>query len=151
VALIAVIMYSRWGYYLRAIRDDAIAARSMGVKIVRYKVLAFIVASSLAGMAGAFYGHTIGLISPVMGDFNEMAMIIIFVVIGGMRTQSGPVIGAITVRIVMELLREQSEIRILILSALVIIIMRFFNGGLMELWRRVARLVRRDKPEPASA
>jgi branched-chain amino acid transport system permease protein len=151
VALIAVIMYSRWGYYLRAIRDDAIAARSMGVKIVRYKVLAFIIASSLAGMAGAFYGHTIGLISPVMGDFNEMAMIIIFVVIGGMRTQSGPVIGAITVRVVMELLREQSEIRIIILSALVIIIMRFFNGGLMELWRRIARLMRRDKPDPVSA
>ncbi len=151
VGLIAVIMYSRWGYYLRAIRDDALAARCMGVNIVRYKVLAFMVASGLAGMAGAFYGHSIGLISPVMGDFNEMAMIIIFVVIGGMRTQSGPVIGAITVRIVMELLREQSEIRIIILSALVILIMRFFNGGLMEFWRRIAKVLRRERPESVSA
>ena len=145
VLLIAVLMRSRIGYYLRSIRDDAIAARSMGVNIVRYKVLAFILASGIAGMAGAFYGHSIGLISPVLGDFNEMAMIIIFVVIGGMRTQTGPVVGAITVRITMELLREQSEIRIIILSALVIIIMRFFNGGLMELVRRGRKWFGREK------
>jgi branched-chain amino acid transport system permease protein len=144
VILIALLMRSRIGYYLRSIRDDAIAARSMGVNIVRYKVLAFIVASGIAGMAGAFYGHSIGLISPVLGDFNEMAMIIIFVVIGGMRTQAGPVVGAITVRITMELLREQSEIRIIILSALVIIIMRFFNGGLMEFVRRVRKWFDRE-------
>jgi branched-chain amino acid transport system permease protein len=150
VALIAVLMRSRIGYYLRSIRDDAIAARSMGVNIVRYKVLAFIVASAIAGMAGAFYGHSIGLISPVLGDFNEMAMIIIFVVIGGMRTQTGPIVGAIAVRITMELLREQSEIRIIILSALVIIIMRFFNGGLMELVRRIRKWLGREK-EPVSA
>jgi branched-chain amino acid transport system permease protein len=150
VALIAVLMRSRIGYYLRAIRDDAIAARSMGVNIVRYKVLAFILASGIAGMAGAFYGHSIGLISPVLGDFNEMAMIIIFVVIGGMRTQCGPIIGAIVIRITMELLREQSEIRIIILSALVILIMRFFNGGLMEFVRRVQKWLGREK-DPVSA
>ena len=145
VAIIAVLMRSRIGYYLRSIRDDAIAARSMGVNIVRYKVLAFIVASGIAGMAGAFYGHSIGLISPVLGDFYEMAMIIIFVVIGGMRTQTGPIVGAITVRLTMELLREHSEIRIIILSALVIIIMRFFNGGLMEFARRVRKWFDREK------
>jgi branched-chain amino acid transport system permease protein len=150
IALIAVLMRSRIGYYLRAIRDDAIAARSMGVNIVRYKIFAFIMASVLAGMAGAFFGHTIGLISPVMGDFNEMAMIIIFVVIGGMRTQPGPVVGAIAVRITMELLRGHSEIRIILLSALVIIIMRFFNGGLMDLVRRVRKMIGREQ-EPVSA
>jgi branched-chain amino acid transport system permease protein len=150
IALIAVLMRSRIGYYLRAIRDDAIAAQSMGVNIVRYKVFAFIMASVLAGMAGAFFGHTIGLISPVMGDFNEMAMIIIFVVIGGMRTQPGPVVGAIAVRITMELLRGHSEIRIILLSALVIIIMRFFNGGLMDLVRRVRKMIGREQ-EPVSA
>ncbi len=150
IALIAVLMRSRIGYYLRAIRDDAIAARSMGVNIVRYKIFAFIMASVLAGMAGAFYGHSIGLISPVMGDFNEMAMIIIFVVIGGMRTQPGPVVGAIAVRITMELLRGYSEIRIILLSALVIIIMRFFNGGLMDLVSRVRKMIGREH-EPVSA
>ena len=67
-----------------------------------------------------------------------------------MRTQTGPIVGAITVRITMELLREQSEIRIIILSALVIIIMRFFNGGLMELVRRGRKWFGSEK-EPVSA
>ena len=151
IVLIAVIMRSKIGYYLRSIRDDPIAARSMGVDIVRNKIFVFMVASGLAGMAGVFYGHSIGLISPIMGDFNEMAMIIIFVVIGGMRTQAGPIVGAISVRYLMELLREQSEFRIVILAAIVILIMRFFNGGLMELFRRVKKWIRRDREGPVSA
>lgn len=133
--LLAVIMRSRIGFYLRAIRDDTIAARSMGVDIIRYKILAFVIASGLAGMGGAFYGHSIGLISPIMGDFQEMAMIIICVVIGGLRTQSGPFVGAIMVRYLSEVLREYSEIRLVLLTLVVILTMRFFNGGLMQLWR----------------
>lgn len=136
IILIAAIMRSRIGFYLAAIRNDEVAARAMGVNTVRWKVFVFMVASGLAGVAGAFYGHFIGLISPMLGEFNEMAMIIIFVVIGGMRTQAGPVVGAISIRYLMEVLREWSEIRILILSAIVIVIMRFFNGGLMELFKR---------------
>jgi branched-chain amino acid transport system permease protein len=151
ILLIAATMHSRIGYYLRAIRGDDIAARSMGVNIVRYKIFAFMVASGLAGMAGVFYGHSIGLISPMMGDFNEMAMIIIFVVIGGMRTLSGPVMGAITVRVSMELLRKYSEIRIVILSALVIIIMRFFSGGLAESIERMKALFKSEKSESRTA
>jgi branched-chain amino acid transport system permease protein len=151
ILLIALVMRSRVGFYLRSIRDDSIAARSMGVNIVRYKIVAFMLASGIAGMAGAFYGHSIGLISPIMGDFNEMAMIIIFVVIGGMRTQAGPIVGALSVRYLMELLREHAEIRIVILSAIVILVMRFYNGGLMELWRRSVKRLRRDSGEPVSA
>ena len=152
IILIAAIMRSRIGYYFRAIRNDEIAARAMGVNTVRWKVFAFMVASGLAGLAGAFYGHSIGLISPVVGEFNEMAMIIIFVVIGGMRTQPGPVLGAISIRYLMDLLREWSEIRIIILSAIVIIIMRFFNGGLMELFKRAKQWVQQKgikEPVPA--
>ena len=145
IALIAFIMRSRIGYYLRAIRDDAIAAQAMGVDIVRYKVFAFMVSSGLAGMAGAFYGHSIGLISPIMGDFNEMAMIIIFVVIGGMRTQAGPIIGAISIRYLMEVLREYAEIRIVLLSAIVIVIVRFFNGGIMEFFKQARKWIRRKE------
>jgi len=143
IIVIAAIMRSRIGYYLRAIRNDEIAARAMGVNTVRWKIFIFTAASSLAGGAGAFYGHSIGLVSPVLGEFNEMAMIIIFVVIGGLRTQTGPIVGAISIRYLMELLREWSEIRIVILSAIVIIIMRFFNGGLMELLKRANQLVQR--------
>jgi len=152
IVLIAVIMRSRIGYYLRAIRNDDIAARALGVNTVRWKVFAFMLASSIAGFAGAFYGHSIGLISPILGEFNEMAMIIVFVVIGGMRTQAGPVLGAISIRYLMELLREWSEFRIILLAAIVIIIMRFFNGGLMELSKRANQWVQQKRSrEPISA
>jgi branched-chain amino acid transport system permease protein len=152
ILLIAIVMHSRIGYYLRSIRNDEIAARAMGVNTIRWKVFAFVFASTLAGVAGTFYGHSIGLISPVLGEFNEVAMIIIFVVIGGMRTQAGPVIGAISVRYLMEFLREWSEIRILLLAAVVIVIMRFFNGGLVEFLRRLGRwFQRRGGKETASA
>lgn len=151
IVFISLVMKSRIGFYLRAIRDDSIAARSMGVNIVRYKIIAFMLASGLAGMAGAFYGHSIGLISPIMGDFNEMAMIVIFVVIGGMRTQAGPVVGALSIRYLMELLREQAEIRIVILAAIVILVMRFYNRGLMEFWRRLVKRFGRKNDGPVSA
>ena len=143
VVFVAAIMRSRIGYYLEAIRNDEVAAKAMGVNTVRWKVFAFMVASGFAGAAGAFYGHSVGLISPILGEFNEMAMIIIFVVIGGMRTQAGPVVGALSIRYLMEVLREWSEIRMVILSAVVMVLMRFFNGGLMEFLRRARRWGRR--------
>ena len=149
IILIAAIMRSRIGFYLRAIRNDEIVARAMGVNTVRWKIFAFMLPSGLAGVTGAFYGHYIGLISPVLGEFNEMAMILIFVVIGGMRTQAGPIAGAISVRLLMEFLREWAEIRIVILSAIVILVMRFFNGGLMEFLRRARGWV--QKKEAVSA
>jgi len=151
IILIVGIMRSRIGYYFRAIRNDEIAARAMGVNTVRWKVFAFMVASGLAGVAGAFYGHSVGLISPILGEFNEMAMVIIFVVIGGLRTQAGPVLGAISIRYLMELLREWSEIRIIILTAIVIIIMRFFNGGLMEFFKRVSQWVQQKEARDSAS
>jgi len=141
IILIIIIMRSKIGFYFKSIRDDAIAARSMGVNIIKYKVLVVVIASSLAGMAGAFYGHSVGLISPTMGEFNEMAMIIIFVVIGGMRSLSGPIIGALTVRILMEVLRQYSEIRIVLLSAIVIILMRFYSGGINEIISKLKKRI----------
>ncbi|MBN1836495.1 MAG: branched-chain amino acid ABC transporter permease [Spirochaetales bacterium] len=151
VLVISVIMRSKMGYYFRAIRDDVIAARSMGVDITRYKIIVVMIASTLAGMAGIFYGHSIGLISPTIGEFNEMAMIIIFVVIGGMRSLGGPVVGAVGVRVLMELLREYSEVRIVILSAVVILLMRFSRGGLKEILPEIRRLFAIRKEASVSA
>jgi branched-chain amino acid transport system permease protein len=133
--LLGIIMRSRIGYYFSAIRNDEVSTRCMGVNIVRYKIFAFVISSTLAGLAGAFYGHSIGLVTPVLGEFNEMAMIVVCVVIGGMRTEAGPVVGAISIRLLMDIFRQYSEIRIVLLSAVVIVLMRFLNGGLMDLIR----------------
>ena len=154
IILIAWIMQSKIGVYFRSMREDPIAARSLGIDITKYKVLAFIISSGLAGMAGIFYSHTIGYVSPLMGDFNEMAMIILFVVIGGMRSIKGPIIGAVTVRILMELLREYGELRIIILSAIIIILMRFYPGGIVEIIKTIKKTKKwtmNDQSKPISA
>ena len=152
IIVIALIMHSRIGYYLRAIRNDEVAAQTMGVNIVRWKVFAFMAASVFASIAGTLYGHFTGLISPVSGEFYEMALIIIFVVIGGMRSQAGPVVGAVSVRFLAEILKKWPEVRMVILAAVVILIMRFFNGGIMEFVRRVVQRAKRgERREPVSA
>ena len=152
IIVIAIIMRSRIGYYLRAIRNDEVAAQAMGVNIVRWKVFAFMVASVFASMAGTLYGHFTGLISPVSGEFYEMALIIIFVVIGGMRSQAGPVVGAVSVRFLAEILKKWPEVRMVILASMVILIMRFFNGGFMEFLRKGFQRIRQRKGKgPVSA
>ena len=65
--------------------------------------------SFFAGIAGGFYAHYIGLLSPVSVDFNEMAILIIMVITGGLRTFAGPVIGAIFIEILSELLRSMGK------------------------------------------
>jgi branched-chain amino acid transport system permease protein len=145
IIVIAIIMRSRIGYYLRTIRNDEVAAQAMGVNTVRWKVFAFMAASVFASIAGTLYGHFIGLISPVSGEFYEMALIIIFVVIGGMRSQAGPVVGAISVRFLAEVLKKWPEVRMVILTSVVILIMRFFNGGAMEFLRQGYQRIRQRK------
>ncbi|HSB07169.1 MAG TPA: branched-chain amino acid ABC transporter permease [Thermodesulfobacteriota bacterium] len=145
IIVIAIIMRSRIGYYLRAIRNDEVAAQAMGVNLVRWKVFVFMVASVFASVAGTLYGHFTGLISPVSGDFYEMALIIIFVVIGGMRSQAGPVVGALSIRYLAEILKKWPEVRMILLSLAVIVIMRLFNGGLMEFLRRGSQWIQRKE------
>jgi len=151
IIVIVFIMRSRIGYYLRTIRNDEVAAQAMGVNTVRWKVFAFMVASFFASIAGTLYGHFTGLISPVTGDFYEMALIIIFVVIGGMRSQAGPVVGTLSVRFLAEVLKKWPELRMVILATAVILIMRFFNGGLMEFIRQgYQRIQKWKKGQPVS-
>ena len=150
IIVIAIIMRSRIGYYLRAIRNDEVAAEAMGVNTVRWKVFVFMAASVFASIAGTLYGHFTGLISPVSGDFYEMALIIIFVVIGGMRSQAGPVVGAIAIRYLAEILKGWPEVRMIFLSLAVIVIMRLFNGGLMEFLRRGSQWIQRKGKPPLS-
>ena len=141
------------GYRLRAIRDDEGAARAAGVNTVRWKRFAFAVASSAAGAVGALYGHYIGLLSPVAMKFDEMALIIIMVILGGQRTIVGPVVGAVTVEVVSEALRAYGQIRMVLFALVVLAVMRLYPPGLVGLARAaVARLpFRRRGPVGAGA
>ena len=146
------IVHSRIGYYMRSIRDDEEAALSMGVDTVKWKRFVFVTSSFFAGVAGAFHAHYIGLLSPVAVDFNEMAILIIMVITGGLRTFPGPIIGAIFIELLSEVLREYGEIRMVLFALMVIILMRVNRDGIVGIVKRLLPAIRsfagRTTPSP---
>jgi branched-chain amino acid transport system permease protein len=129
------------GYFMRAIKDDELRAKSLGIDTTKVKIAVFSISSALAGLAGGFYGHFIVLLSPQMVDFSEMAKIVVMVVIGGFGTFLGPVIGAAPVQIVMTYLQKYGEWNLAVFALIVIVLMRFSMEGLASLftplWRRL--------------
>ncbi len=129
------------GYFMRAIKDDELRAKSLGIDTTKVKIAIFSISSAIAGLAGGFYGHYTVLLSPQMIDFSEMAKIVIMVVIGGFGTFLGPVIGAAPVQVVMTYLQSYGEWNLAVFALIVIVLMRFSMEGVAAvftpLWRRL--------------
>ena len=143
LALLAVIqiglfllLRSRVGLYLQAIRDDEVAAASRGVKIVLWKTFAFALSAAISGLAGAFYAHFATLVSPELGLISQTGLIVSMVVIGGMGTLVGPIGGAFLVYVMSEFLRDFGGYQLIVFALLVIVFARFFRQGLWGLMRR---------------
>jgi branched-chain amino acid transport system permease protein len=114
-----------------SIREDEQAAGSMGVDVVRFKVLAFVLGSAIAGLAGGFYAHFLTFIMPQNFGFGQSIVILCMVVFGGIGTRWGPIVGAIFLGVLPEISRPIMEYRILIYGVLLLAMMRFQPGGLL--------------------
>jgi branched-chain amino acid transport system permease protein len=114
-----------------SIREDEEAAGAMGVDIVRFKVLAFILGSAIAGLAGGFYAHFLTFIMPQNFGFGQSIVILSMVVFGGIGSRWGPIVGAVILGILPEVSRPIMEYRILIYGILLLGMMRFQPGGLL--------------------
>jgi branched-chain amino acid transport system permease protein len=123
-------VHSRVGVYMRAIRDDEEAAAVMGVDTFKWKRAVFAVSAVFAAVAGGVQAHYVGLLSPTPMKFNEMAMIVIMVIAGGLRTFWGPVLGAVFTELLFEWLRAWGEVRMVLFALLVIAVARLYPGGL---------------------
>ncbi len=143
--LSAAVLRSKVGLRIRAIRDDEEAAAVRGIDVVRWKKFIFTLTAAIAGLAGAVYGHYIGLLAPSQVRFTEMAFIIIAVVLGGFRSFWGPVVGAVVAEGLAEALRLSGEARLVLFALLVIVLMRVYPAGLVGL---AAALGRRLRPGP---
>jgi branched-chain amino acid transport system permease protein len=132
VAVLAAwqLVHSRIGVYMRAIRDDEEAAAVMGVDTFKWKRLVFAISAMFAATAGGFQGHYVGLLSPTPMKFNEMAMIVIMVIVGGLRTFPGPILGAVFIELLFEWLRAWGEVRMVVFALLVIVVARGYPAGL---------------------
>jgi branched-chain amino acid transport system permease protein len=125
------------GTFMRAIRDDELRAESLGVDTTRVKVLVFTVTSAIAGLAGAFYAHYVAVLSPQMADFNEMAKLVIMVVVGGLGSFAGPIIAAAPLQWLTTWLQKWGEWDMVVYAFVVIVLMRSYPGGLAALFRHL--------------
>lgn len=135
--VLMLVLRSRIGLYLRAIRDDELGAMARGVDVVRYKTLAFTISSAGTGLAGALFVHFLQLASPEVGLIFQTGLVICMTVIGGMGTATGPLIGAFLVEYASEALREVGVRHLLVFALVVILLGRFFREGLMGLVQRL--------------
>jgi branched-chain amino acid transport system permease protein len=122
---------SRVGLFLRAIREDEEAAAARGVDVVRYKVLAFVITSMLAGLAGTIFAHYVTVLSPNILVLPQMGLVIAMAIIGGVENLLAAAVGGMIIQISLELLREFEAWRLVIFGALLIVTLRFARNGLL--------------------
>lgn len=122
---------STYGRAILAVREDEIAARSNGISVFRYKMIGFVMASFIAGIAGGLYAPFLGFIQPKQFDFNASINDLIYVVFGGMGSVTGSVIAAFSLTILQEALRILKDYRLLIYPVLLILMMLFRPQGLL--------------------
>ena len=101
----------------------------MGIPVVYYKLLAFVVAAFFAGIAGVLYGHNLGILKPSTFDFNKSIEILVMVVMGGMGSIPGSVIAALLITVLPEILRGLQDYRMLIYAVVLIVMMLLNNNA----------------------
>ena len=142
VAIVLHMIHSRTGRAVMSIRDNRIAAESVGINITKYKLIAFSTSAFLAGIAGVLYAHNLATLTPLQNTFgyNGSIMILVFVVLGGLGSVRGSMIAAIVLYILPELLRGLQNFRMLIYAIVLIIMMIFNSSPVFEGLREKLRL-----------
>jgi branched-chain amino acid transport system permease protein len=154
VAMVTRIVNSSFGRTLIAIREDEIAAEAMGVNTTRHKVLSFVVSSAMAGVAGGLFAHYLMYLHPNSFTFIKSFEIIIMIVIGGLGSITGSVLGAVLYITLTEGLREFAQYRMVLFSLLLIVIMIVRPQGILghrELRSFFVRRRRVAEPTPPPA
>ena len=145
VFVMAALINSSYGKAFKAIREDEIAAESMGINLFKHKVLSFVIGAFFAGVGGGLLGSLMGTIDPLMFRFSFTFNILLIIVLGGMGSMTGTVISAFIITSAGEFLRflDQSinlgftvipgisGLRMVVFSALLMIVVLFFRNGLM--------------------
>ncbi|MCA1960440.1 MAG: branched-chain amino acid ABC transporter permease [Desulfomonile sp.] len=145
---------SRTGRALVAVRDRDIAAEIIGIHLAKYKILAFVVSSFIAGLAGALYAYLIGLIAPDHFTFNQSVLYIAMIIVGGMGTVLGTILGAIFMVLLPEAINALSGpiataypalapriggISVVVYGLVIILFLILEPQGLFGIWIRIKR------------
>ncbi|PKQ12393.1 MAG: branched-chain amino acid ABC transporter permease [Alphaproteobacteria bacterium HGW-Alphaproteobacteria-1] len=132
---------SRFGLFVRALREDADAAAALGVNTTRYKVFVFTITTAMAAAAGAVQAHYIQIVTPNMLFLLQMSLVVAMAVIGGVENFVAAALGAIFLQVMLELMRTSFSIggvtvdmttwRLVFFGVLLMVVLRFFRNGLI--------------------
>jgi len=138
IALTAVAVYlfarlkeSPWGLAMRAVRDSEVAAQSLGLNPIATRTMAFTLSAVIAGLGGAIFASMTNFISPESFPFFQSILFLLVVIIGGSGTLLGPVVGAVVVVLLPEILAALAEYRLLFVGALLLVVLRLAPEGIV--------------------
>ncbi len=142
MAIMVWLERSRFGLFIRSIREDEEAAAALAVNTVRYKILVFVITSMMAAAAGAVQAHYIGIITPNILILLQMSIVIAMAVIGGLESIVGAAVGAIIISFTLEFLRSSFTIgpvtidmtiwRLVVFGLLLMLTLRFRRNGIIH-------------------
>jgi branched-chain amino acid transport system ATP-binding protein/branched-chain amino acid transport system permease protein len=139
---------SGWGYAMRAARDSEVATRSIGIDLVQVRTVAFVISAAAMALSGALFAPVQGYISPSSFPFLQSILLLFGVMVGGAGSVLGPVIGAVIVVLLPELLSSLAEYRLLAFGVLLFLVLRVAPSGIVGL---VEQLAAKFLPAKASA
>lgn len=132
------LVHSRYGLAFDALREDELAAQASGIDVVRYKTVAGFLGSLMIGLVGILYGFSEGYMSPSTYSFNSVdVLVLIMLILGGMRTLLGPVVGAVFILSVNEALAGTGGWRTFVFGVLLVILFLYFREGIVPKAREV--------------
>ena len=119
---------SKSGRAIMALRDNKIAAQSVGINVTSYKLMAFVISAAMAGMAGVLFATNFSTVVASKFDINTSILVLVFVVLGGLGSMRGSIIAATVLTVLPEMLREFSEYRMLVYAIVLIVMMIATNN-----------------------
>lgn len=144
------IVNSRVGRAMSAIKCNPDASEAFGMKLSKYKSMAFTIAAFYAGIGGALYAHLVRFISPESFSADQSSMFLVMILVGGMGTFCGPIIGSVIIIFVTEVLQQFGQYQMLIYGALIIFVLFFMPTGIAgTIRRRYYHLLNRLPERPA--
>ena len=137
-------VYSRTGRAVMSIRDNRIAAESVGINITKYKLITFALTAFLAGVAGVIYSHNFSTLQASKFDYNLSILVLVFVVLGGIGSISGSVIAAVVLTLIPEVLRDTiGNYRMLFYAIILIAMMLITSNSFIK--GKINSIFSRDK------
>ncbi len=130
---------SRTGRAIKSIRDNRIAAESVGINVTKYRLTAFVTSAAMAGAAGPLFAMNYSNIIANKFDFNTSILVLVFVVLGGLGNMLGSIIAATALTILPEALRQFADYRMLIYAIVLILVMLITNNPTLAAWTQSAR------------